>query len=122
MAYRNRLRVVQYNSALMVVPRGMNSTRRTPFRSQKTRGGIIDFLIHFKHSLKLFKYAIGAKLTWNKANGRLRSSDLESARSVDLRERYAQTVFTFWTTLVLTKGTSELEYNVFIFHNFHQNV
>jgi hypothetical protein len=29
-----------------------------------------------------------------------RSSDLESARSVNLRERYAQTVFTFWTTLV----------------------
>jgi hypothetical protein len=43
------------------------------------------------------------KLTWNKANGRLRSSDFVSARSVDLRERYAQTVFTFWTTLVISK-------------------
>jgi hypothetical protein len=29
-------RVSQHDSALMVVPRGMNSTRRTPFRSQKT--------------------------------------------------------------------------------------
>jgi hypothetical protein len=63
-------------------------------------GGIIYFLIYFKHSLKLFKWWIETKLTWNKANGRLRSSDLESARSVYLRERYAQTVFTFWTTLV----------------------
>jgi hypothetical protein len=36
MAYRNRLRVAQYDSALTFVHRGMNSTRRTPFRSQKT--------------------------------------------------------------------------------------
>jgi hypothetical protein len=36
MAYHNRLRVAQYNSVLMVVPWGMNSTRRTPFRSRKT--------------------------------------------------------------------------------------
>jgi hypothetical protein len=32
------------------------------------------------------------------------SSDLESARSVDLRQRYAQTVFTFWTTLVYVRS------------------
>jgi hypothetical protein len=71
-------------------------------RSHFTVGGIIDFLIHFKDSLKLFKWCNQCWLTWNKANGRVRSSDLEWARNVDLVERYEQTVFTFWTTLAVS--------------------
>jgi hypothetical protein len=69
-------------------------------RSHFTVGGIISFLNLFRHK-NCSNDAIGAKLTWNKDKGPLRSSDLESARKVDLRKHSAQTVFTFWTTLVL---------------------
>jgi hypothetical protein len=43
MAHRNRLIVAQYTSVLMAVHCGMNSTRRTPFQSQKTMAGLSIF-------------------------------------------------------------------------------
>jgi hypothetical protein len=63
--------------------------------------GLLIFLFILNTHWSCLNDEIGSKLTWNKANGRLTLSDLESAQSVDLRERYVQTVFTFWTTLVL---------------------
>jgi hypothetical protein len=76
-----------------------------PFQAQKMDRKshltvrIINAFIHFKHE-SCSNDAVGAKLAWNKAKGRLRSSDLESAWSIDLHKCYEQMVFTSWMTFV----------------------
>jgi hypothetical protein len=72
--------------------------------STSQSAGLSIFLFILNSHWSCLNDAVGAKLNWNVANGRLRSSNFESARSVGLRERYAQTVFTFWTTLVCSRA------------------
>jgi hypothetical protein len=100
MACRYHLRVAQYASALLVVPCSMNATRRMPFWSQKTVAGLLIFIFILNTHKSCSSDAIDTELPWNKANGQLRSSKLQLVWSVDMLERYAQTVFTFWTTFV----------------------
>jgi hypothetical protein len=107
MVRRSRLRVAQYTSALMVVPCGTNATRRTLFRSQKAVVGLSISIFILNTHKGCSNDAVNAKLPWNKANGQLSLSNVESARSVHLLERYAKTVFTFWTTFVFGTNRSE---------------
>jgi hypothetical protein len=78
----------------------MNSTRRTPFWSQKTVARLSIFLCILNTHKSCSNDAIGVKLTWNTANGQPRMSVLRSAQSVDLRKSHVQTVSSFWMTFV----------------------
>jgi hypothetical protein len=63
--------------------------------------GLSSFVIILNTYKNCSNDVVGAKLTGNKDKGPQRSSDLESARKVDLRERCAQMVCILWTTLIL---------------------
>jgi uncharacterized membrane protein len=115
MTCHKRLRVAQYASALMVVPCSMNATRRTTFRSQKNVVGLLIFTFILSIDKSHSNGAVDMKLPWNKANGRLRSSELQSMRNVDMLERYAQMVFTFWMTFIYKESlVMDMQFNIVV--------
>jgi hypothetical protein len=81
--------------------------------------GFSIFLIIFKYCEQSQNERISASFTWLVTKGLLRTVDLEMMQFVDLRKCYAQTVFTFWTTLVLfmREVTNTVTSHHIIFHD-----
>jgi hypothetical protein len=68
-------------------------------RTSRSAGFSISLLI-FKYYKKSQNDRITSSFIWLVTKRLLRPVDLEMVQFVDLRKFYAQTVFTFWTTLV----------------------